>query len=83
MVNKSINLLGESCPMLTLRALKELSRLKENESLVIRFNDPIAKIDLIDVSNFSVSTSIRLLLIFKFQFAIGPNSIFKPKKGNR
>ena len=46
MVNKSINLLGESCPRLTLRALKELSRLKENESLVIRFNDPIAKIDL-------------------------------------
>ena len=32
----------------------------------------------IEVSNFSVSTAIKFSLRFKPQFAIGPNSIFKP-----
>ncbi len=42
---------------------------------------PTAKILGTDVSKFSVFTEIKLFSKFKPHSEIGPNSIFKPKKG--
>jgi hypothetical protein len=44
---------------------------------------PIAKIEGTDVSNFCVSSDIKSLYNVRFQFAIGPYSIFNPKKGSK